>query len=218
MNPTPYADLFRVGMTPAIHDAALRLHGEFAEVVGLETVERFLHESFAHLEARATVNRFTPLIAERQARDALRRVAGTRVTADQGRPAVLFVCRRDAGRSQIAQAFFQELAHDRALAFTGGTRPAAEVNPLARDAMAELGLSLEGRRPALLTMERLRDADVVVTMGWGDACPLLSGHQYEDWDLPPESILTLDDARRLRDLVRPNVERLADELGLARAA
>lgn len=215
MNPTPYADLFRVDMTTAMHGSALRLHDDFADVVGLETVERFLHESFAELEARATVNRFTPLIAERQARDALRRVARTRVTAENGRPAVLFVCRHDSGRSQIAQAFFQRLAGDRALAFSGGSKPGATVNPLAVQAMSEVGISLADRVPQPLTTERVAASNVVVTMGGGDACPLLLDHQYEDWALPPQRLRDLDDARHMRDLVLERVQTLADELRLA---
>jgi len=215
MDTTPYADLFRVDMTSAMHGSALRLHDEFADVVGLETVERFLHESFAHLESRATVNRFTPLIAERQARDALRSVARTRVTCERGRPSVLFVCRHDAGRSQIASAFLQNLAGERALAFSGGSAPGTVVNPFAVRAMDEVGISIADRVPQPLTVDRVRASDVVVTMGGGDACPLLPGHQYEDWALPPERLRDLDDARRMRDLVRDRVAALAGELGLA---
>jgi arsenate reductase len=211
----PYADLFRVDMTSAMHGAALRLHDEFADAVGLETLERFLHDSFAHLEARATVNRFTPLIAERQAREALHAVAHTRVTAEQGTPAVLFVCRHDSGRSQIAQAFFRAIAGDRAFAFTGGSKPGAAVNPLAARAMHEVGLSIDDRVPQPLTPDLVRVSDVVVTMNGGDACLLLPGHQYEDWALPPQRLRDLDDARRMRDLVHERVLHLADELGLA---
>jgi protein-tyrosine-phosphatase len=215
MNSSPYADLYRVDMTSAMHGAALRLRDEFAEVVGLETLERFLHESFAHLEARATVNRFTPRIAERQARDALRDVARTRFSVALGTPAVLFVCRHDSGRSQIAQAYFRELAGDRAFAFTGGSRPGTEVSPLAAQAMREVGLSIDDRVPQPLTPYLVRVSDVVVTMNGGDACPLLPGHQYEDWALPPQRLRDLDDARRMRDLVHERVLHLTGELGLA---
>ena len=99
-------------------------------------------------------------------------------------PAVLFLCTHNAGRSQMALGFFTHLAGDRAVAFSGGSEPGDEVNPVAVQAMAEVGIDITGEFPKPWTDEVVRAADVVVTMGCGDACPFYPGKRYEKWDLP----------------------------------
>jgi arsenate reductase (thioredoxin) len=121
---------------------------------------------------------------------------------------VLFVCTQNAGRSQMSQALFQQLAHGRHESRSAGTRPAANVHPVVVEAMHEVGIDLAGHRPRKLTDELAQWADVVVTMGCGDECPFIPGKRYLDWDLadpagkPIEAVrATCDEiGRRVRDL------------------
>jgi arsenate reductase (thioredoxin) len=126
---------------------------------------------------------------------------------------VLFVCRQNAGRSQMSQALFELAAGGRHGAFSAGTTPAERVHPEVVEAMRELGVDLAGRTPQLLTRELAEQADVVVTMGCGDACPYIPGKRYLDWELTDPSGLPLEEVRRIRDDIAERVRALADELG-----
>ena len=126
---------------------------------------------------------------------------------------VLFVCRQNAGRSQMSQALFELAAGGRHEALSAGTTPAERVHPEVVEAMRELGVDLAGRTPQLLTRELAEQADVVVTMGCGDACPYIPGKRYVDWELADPSGLPLDEVRRVRDDVAARVRALAEELG-----
>jgi len=212
--PHPHADLFAVDMTSAMRTCARRLREEFDGIFSVETVERFLHESYADLEARATVSRFTPLIAERQARERLRAFAGAEPTL-LGKPVVLFVSTHNAGRSQVAQGFLRHVAGDRALAWTGGAHPSHSVDPLAIEVMREIGIEIDPTLPRLFTDDTVRAADVVVTMGVGDACPLYPGHKYADWAQVVPFGRTLEAARATREEIRRRVGDLASGLGVA---
>ncbi len=147
---------------------------EFAGVFGPETIERFLTDSLDQLLPQARITTFVPVLAERFARDRLRALAKiegliTTVTT----PSVLFLCVHNAGRSQMAAGWLQHLAGDRVQVYSGGSEPASEVNPAAIDAMAEVGIDITTEYPKPWTDEIVRAADVVVTMGCGDACPTL---------------------------------------------
>src|SRR5262245_49488679 len=131
------------------------------------------------------------------------------------RPAVLFLCVHNAGRSQMALGFFAHLAGDRAIAWSGGSEPAAEVNPTAVAAMAERGIDISGEYPKRWTEEGVRAADVVVSMGCGDACPVLPGRRYVDWDLPDPAGLSIGAVRPIRDDIERRVRALLAELGVA---
>ena len=133
-----------------------------------------------------------------------------------GRPTVLFLCVHNAGRSQMALGWFDHLAGDRAVAGSGGSEPADEVNPVAIEAMAEVGIDISGELPKPWTQEIVRAADVVVTMGCGDACPVFPGTRYEDWTLDDPAGQDLDTVRRIRDEIRGRVVDLLDRLGVAR--
>jgi protein-tyrosine-phosphatase len=135
---------------------------------------------------------------------------------DDGRPTVLFLCVHNAGRSQMALGWFDHLAGDRAVAGSGGSEPADEVNPVAIEAMAEVGIDISGELPKPWTQEIVRAADVVVTMGCGDACPVFPGKRYEDWTLDDPAGQDLDTVRRIRDEIRGRVVDLLDRLGVAR--
>jgi arsenate reductase (thioredoxin) len=125
---------------------------------------------------------------------------------------VLFVCLHNAGRSQISQALFERAAGGRHTASSAGTTPAASVHPEVVAVMRELDIDLSERRPQPLTQELAEEADVVVTMGCGDACPYIPGARYEDWDLPDPSGRPLEEVRATRDEIQRRVAALLTEL------
>jgi arsenate reductase (thioredoxin) len=130
------------------------------------------------------------------------------------KPAVLFLCTHNAGRSQMAMGFFKHLAGDQATVYSGGSEPASEVNPAAVAAMAEKGIDVATEQPKRWTTDMLEAVDVVVTMGCGDACPVLPGRRYEEWVLPDPAGLTVDDVRPIRDDIEERVQRLLEQLGV----
>ncbi|HEY6593353.1 MAG TPA: arsenate reductase ArsC [Asanoa sp.] len=198
----------------ALRTAARRLGDDFAGAYSAETIERFLHSSYGQFAARSTVANFLPLLAERFARQrltALARVEGLRTDA---RPVVLFLCVHNAGRSQMALGFFQHLAGDRAIAWSGGSEPGFEVNPAAIAAMAERGIDISDEYPKPWTDEVVRAADVVITMGCGDACPIFPGKRYEDWILDDPAGKAVEDVRPVRDEIERRIRHLLAELGV----
>jgi len=128
---------------------------------------------------------------------------------------VLFVCLHNAGRSQMSQAFFERIAGDRHESGSAGTEPAEQVHPTVVTAMRERGIDLETRTPRRLDDELARWADVVVTMGCGDACPVIPGKRYIDWELRDPKDLALDDVRVVRDEIEARVRTLVNDLDLA---
>jgi protein-tyrosine-phosphatase len=128
------------------------------------------------------------------------------------RPTVLFVCVHNAGRSQMAAGYLQHLAGDRIDVLSAGSQPAEQVNRVAVQAMAEEGIDITAETPKLLTESAVREADVVVTMGCGDACPFYPGKRYEDWVLDDPAGQDLEHVRPIRDEIRHRIERLVSEL------
>jgi arsenate reductase (thioredoxin) len=128
------------------------------------------------------------------------------------RPVVLFVCVHNAGRSQMAAGWLQQLAGDRVEVRSAGSAPADQLNPVAVAAMAEVGIDIAGEQPKILTVDSVRHADVVITMGCGDTCPIFPGKRYEDWDLDDPAGRDLAAVRPIRDEIKSRVERLLDEL------
>lgn len=131
-----------------------------------------------------------------------------------GTPTVLFLCTHNAGRSQMALGFFRRLAGGRAVAWSGGSEPGDELNPAAVEAMKERGIDISGEFPKPWTDEIVRAADVVITMGCGDACPIFPGKRYEDWTLDDPAGKDLDAVRPIRDELERRVRHLLDELGV----
>lgn len=129
-----------------------------------------------------------------------------------GVPVVLFLCVHNAGRSQIALGWFNHLAGDRAIAWSGGSEPAGQINPAAVAAMAEVGIDIAKEYPKPWTDEIVQAADVVVTMGCGDACPIFPGQRYEDWTLEDPAGLGVDAVRPIRDDIEQRVRGLLAEL------
>ncbi|MEW1953176.1 arsenate reductase ArsC [Terrabacter sp. NPDC080008] len=128
------------------------------------------------------------------------------------RPTVLFVCVHNAGRSQMAAGYLQHLAGDRIRVLSAGSQPAHQINPVAVQAMAEDGIDITTETPKLLTDAAAREADVVVTMGCGDACPFYPGKRYEDWELDDPAGQDLEHVRPIRDEIRNRIEDLIAEL------
>ena len=127
-------------------------------------------------------------------------------------PAVLFLCVHNAGRSQMALGWFTHLAGDRAVAWSGGSEPVAEINPSAVAVMAEIGIDIAQEYPKPWTAEIVQAADVVITMGCGDACPFYPGTRYEDWTLEDPAGQDLDAVRAIRDDIEQRVRTLLASL------
>lgn len=127
-------------------------------------------------------------------------------------PTVLFVCVHNAGRSQMAAGYLQHLAGERVDVRSAGSEPKDQINPVAIQAMAEEGIDITANAPKLLTVDAVRQADVVITMGCGDACPVFPGKRYEDWELDDPAGQNIDAVRSIRDEIRARVSVLVDEL------
>lgn len=196
----------------ALKAAAAHLQTEFTDMFGVETIERFLHSSYEQFATRASVANFLPLLAERFARQRLRALAKVEGKSNDGKPAVLFLCTHNAGRSQMAMGFFTHLAGDAAVAWSGGSEPGHEVNPAAIEAMAERGIDISHEYPKPWTDEVVRAADAVITMGCGDACPVFPGRRYEEWVLPDPAGHDVDAVRPIRDDIERRVRQLLVEL------
>ncbi len=198
----------------ALKTAATRLQREFTDTFGVETIEKFLYSSYDQFAGRATVANFLPLLAERFARQRLTALARVEGKITDTKPTVLFLCTHNAGRSQMALGFFTHLAGDQGVAWSGGSEPADQVNPAAIEAMAEVGIDITGEFPKPWTDEIVQAADVVITMGCGDACPVFPGKRYVEWALPDPAGQSVDAVRPIRDDVEERVRRLISELGI----
>ncbi|MEU4478870.1 arsenate reductase ArsC [Micromonospora sp. NPDC023966] len=128
------------------------------------------------------------------------------------KPTVLFVCVHNAGRSQMAAGWLRHLAGDTVEVRSAGSEPADQINPVAVEAMREVGIDMTGQTPARLTWDTAETSDVIITMGCGDACPVFPGKRYEDWKLTDPAGQPLDVVRQVRDDIRARVEHLVDQL------
>ncbi|MDY7090084.1 MAG: arsenate reductase ArsC [Actinomycetota bacterium] len=198
----------------ALRTAAVRLAGEFSGLYGPETIERFLHTSYDQFATAHTIPNYLPLLAERFARQRLQALARVEGHHRDGKPVVLFLCTHNAGRSQMALGFFTTLAGDRAIAWSGGSEPGTTVNPAAITAMTERGIDITGEYPKPWTDEIVRAADVVITMGCGDACPVFPGTRYENWDVDDPAGLTPEQVRPIRDDLERRIRVLLDQLAI----
>ncbi|MFC5828648.1 arsenate reductase ArsC [Nonomuraea insulae] len=128
------------------------------------------------------------------------------------RPSVLFVCVHNAGRSQMAAGWLSHLAGDRIEVRSAGSAPAGQVNPVAVEAMREVGIDITAEQPKILTVDAVEASDVVVTMGCGDACPIFPGKRYEDWKLDDPAGQGIEAVRVIRDQIRTRIDKLIGEL------
>ncbi|HEY1279165.1 MAG TPA: arsenate reductase ArsC [Acidimicrobiales bacterium] len=194
--------------------ATARLKDEFTGIFAAETIERFITDSLDQLMAAAKVVTFVPIFVERFTRDRLRALAKVEGKLDTTVQSVLFLCVHNAGRSQMAAAWLKRLAGDQVVVYSGGSIPDSEVNPAAIDAMAEVGIDIRAEYPKPWTDEIVRAADVVITMGCGDACPIFPGKKYEDWEVPDPAGLDVASVRAIRDDIGQRVRHLIAELEL----
>jgi protein-tyrosine-phosphatase len=128
------------------------------------------------------------------------------------KPTVLFVCVHNAGRSQMAAGYAQALSGGRVEVLSAGSAPKDQINPVAIQAMAEEGIDIADNVPKVLTTEAVRDSDVVITMGCGDACPIFPGKRYEDWELEDPAGQGIDAVRPIRDEIKGRIEQLLSEI------
>ena len=196
----------------ALSSAAKNLAAEFSGTFGVETIEQFLVSSYDQFAANARIPTYLPLMAERFARQRLKALAKIEGKSGTGLPTVLFLCVHNAGRSQMALGWFNHLAGDRAVAWSGGSEPGTEVNPSAVAAMAEVGIDIAQEYPKPWTTEIVQAADVVITMGCGDACPFYPGTRYEDWELEDPAGQGVDAVRPIRDDIEQRVRTLLASL------
>jgi arsenate reductase (thioredoxin) len=211
----PTVDDLSTAQKHLIHTAAVRLEDKFKGIFGPETIERYINDSLDQLLPNSEVVSFVPIFVERFAKDRLRALAKVEGKMVSDKPSVMFLCVHNAGRSQMASGWLRYLAGDRVDVFSGGSEPASTVNPAAIEAMAEAGIDIRTEFPKPWTDEIIRAADVVITMGCGDACPVYPGKRYEDWVLDDPEGLEVAGVRTIRDEIRGRVEKLIAEMGIA---
>ncbi|MGH8887180.1 MAG: three-helix bundle dimerization domain-containing protein [Egibacteraceae bacterium] len=187
------------------------LASDFAGTFSPQTVARYVDDTLARW-ADASIQSYLPVLVRRFVADRLRALAQVKGRVGKDVPEVLFVCVRNAGRSQMAAALLARAADGAVGARSAGSRPADEIHPVVREVLAEIGVYLRGAFPKPLTDEVVLDADVVVSMGCGDACPVLPGKRYLHWDLPDPAGRPLDEVRSIRDDIDHRVRALLAEL------
>jgi arsenate reductase len=194
-----------------INQAADRLAEEFAGVFSQETIARYMAES-QDLLGDASISVYVPVLAHRFTRERLKALAQAEGKITKEQPEVLFVCVHNAGRSQMAAGLVTLRSRGRIHVRSAGSTPAGEVNSAAVEALEELGVDMSEEFPKPLTDEVVRAADVVITMGCGDACPIYPGKRYEDWELDDPEGQDLEAVRRIRDDIDQRVQKLVGEL------
>jgi arsenate reductase len=201
-------------LDPHMASVVARLATEFAGVFSPETVERSVRESLVQW-ADAKIAFYVPVLVERYSRERLRAVAHIEGSMMKEKPEVLFVCVHNAGRSQMAAALLDHYAHGSVHVRSAGSEPADQLNPAVVRAMAEVGIDVSKEFPKPLADEIVRDADVVITMGCGDACAIYPGKRYLDWELDDPAGKTLEGVRPIRDEIDQRVRALLAELTAA---
>jgi protein-tyrosine-phosphatase len=194
-----------------VDQAAERLASEFRGIFSEEAIARYIGES-VDLLGGAKINVYVPVLAHRFARERLRALAQVEGAIVKEQPEVLFVCVHNAGRSQMAAGLVKLRSEGRVHVRSAGSDPGEEINPAVVEGMAELGVDMSEEFPKPLTDEVVRAADVVITMGCGDACPIYPGKRYEDWDLEDPAGKDVATVRRIRDEIDSRVQRLVAEL------
>jgi arsenate reductase (thioredoxin) len=195
------------------------LSEEFHGVLSSGTVERFVNESFDSL-ARPDVTgpNFLPLLVARFARDRLHALAQAEGRVENTNPEVLFVCVHNAGRSQMAAALTHHVSDGWIAVRSAGSQPGAHIDPTVIEVMQELRIDVTHEFPKPLTDEVVRAADVVVTMGCGDSCPVYPGKHYEDWEVPDPAGQTIEAVRAIRDDIARRVGELVAKFAPATTA
>ncbi|MGK5519277.1 three-helix bundle dimerization domain-containing protein [Micromonospora sp. URMC 107] len=191
---------------------AAALADKFSGVFNPETISRYVNESYVALYRTARLDHHLPALTERFATDRLTALAQAKGAIGKPVPEVLFLCVHNAGRSQMAAALLAHHAQGRVNVRSAGSAPGATVSASAATVLAEVGIDLDDAFPKPLTDDVLRAADVVVTMGCGDACPVISGTRYLDWNLADPAGNDLDTVRAVRDDIDTRVRALLADL------
>jgi arsenate reductase len=192
----------------AAHDLA----ATYGQWFSIETIHELIDDSYTRLAATARVHTHLPILAIRFARQRPQSIATTRGAIVSTRPEVLFVCVHNAGRSQMAAALLHHHAHGAVTVRSAGSAPTDSINPAVVAAMAEIKLDLAHEFPKPLTNESVQTADVVITMGCGDACPVYPSKRYLNWELDDPAGKTLNQIRPIRDEINHRVTALLAEL------
>jgi protein-tyrosine-phosphatase len=191
---------------------AERLEDKFAGIFSKETIERYVKESYALLAEKAQVTMHLPSLTERFARDRLTALAQSEAKIAKEKPEILFVCVHNAGRSQMAAALAIQISGGAVSVRSAGSAPSDSIPNAVHEAMNEVGVSLADAFPKPLTDEVVRAADVVITMGCGDACPIYPGKRYEDWDLADPAVLDAAGVVSVRNDIEARIRNLLTEL------
>lgn len=191
---------------------AADLSDKFAGIFGAETVERYVLESYTGLLRTSKVRAHLAAQTTRFATDRLLALAQAKGAIESPVPEILFVCEQNAGRSQMAAVLTSHLADGRVHVRSAGSSPTDTINPTVVAVMAELGLDMGQEFPKPLTDDVVQAADVVVTMGCGDACAIYPGKRYLDWELADPAGLEVDGVRVIRDQIRARVTALLEEV------
>ena len=194
-----------------VDKAAAALAAEFAGVFSEETIARYIGESL-DLLGDSSINVFVPVLAHRFARERLKALAQVEGKLVKEQPEVLFVCVHNAGRSQMAAGLVRLRSEGRVHVRSAGSSPANEINAAVREVMQEIGVDMGEEFPKPLTDEVVKAADVVITMGCGDACPIYPGKRYEDWTLDDPAGQDVEAVRRIRDEIDARVTALVADL------
>jgi arsenate reductase len=192
--------------------AAEKLQAVFKDQLNLETIERYVFESYALLDAKSEVKVYLPSLAERFSRDRLYALLKSTSESTSAVKDILFVCVHNSGRSQMAAGFMSKLGGDRVVVRSAGSAPKESISLTVIEAMAEVDIDISQEFPKPLTDEVVRASDAVITMGCGDACPIYPGKLYEDWVLDDPAGQDIDAVRQIRDQIKGRVETLLAEL------
>jgi len=214
----PLLDMATHDVDDILHQVAARLSHRFAGVFNAQTVERCVFESYYELLQRARIRRHLPALAENFASERLMALAQARGRMDKPVPEVLYLCAYNAGRSQMAASLTDRYACGRVHVRCAGSHPADWLDLNVLEALGEWGIEVRQLYPKPLTDDVLQAADVIVTMGCGDACPILTGKRYLDWEIPDPAGRALADVRVIRDDIDARVRALVTELTTTGAA
>ena len=202
-------------MRGALEDCTRRLAGRFRGVFSEKTVAEVVLDSYERLGDRPTMGpNFMPIFIERFARERLEAVAQAEGLVPKALPEVLFVCVHNSGRSQMAAALAHELSNGKVAVRSAGSHPTERIDPVVVEAMGELGVDVRMEFPKPLTDEVVRAADVVITLGCGDACPVYPGKRYADWDVADPAGQPLEVVRRIRYDIHHHVSELLESLNV----
>ncbi len=189
-----------------------RLHALHKSHFALETVEKYVFESYELLDATSEIKIYLPSLAERFSSDRLKALLKSTNPAAYGALDILFVCVHNSGRSQMAAGFTSQLGGSKVVVRSAGSAPRESISPIVIEVMSEVGIDITHEFPKPLTDEVVRASDAVITMGCGDACPIFPGKRYEDWVLDDPADQSIEAVRVIRDEIKKRVEQLLSEL------